>query len=86
MATAGSEMIENPVAAAEPAPSKSPGKFLQVPDMFGHQLSDGHRLRKLGPKELVAVRRAFNDIDQDGSGQIDIVEVRTAPRHRLLRS
>ena len=47
-------------------------------DMLGHTLSDGHRLRKLGPKELVTVRRAFNEIDTDGSGQIDIIEVRAA--------
>jgi hypothetical protein len=48
----------------------------QMDDMLGHTLSDGHRLRKLGPKELIAVRRAFNDIDSDGSGHIDIIEVR----------
>lgn len=47
--------------------------------MLGHTLKDGHRLRKLGPKELVMARRAFNDIDQDGNGHIDINEVRTPP-------
>ena len=46
-------------------------------DMLGHTLSDGHRLRKLGPTELIAVRRAFNGIDSDGSGHLDIIEVRS---------
>lgn len=102
MATAGpaatdSEMIENPAAEETPVAVGTPEKtskgfrlaspsMPQVPDMFGHHLSDGHRLRKLGPKELVAVRRAFNDIDQDGSGQIDIIEVRTPPHRSALRS
>lgn len=44
--------------------------------MLGHQLSDGHRLRKLGAKELVKIRRVFNELDQDGSGDVDIIEVR----------
>jgi hypothetical protein len=36
----------------------------------------------LGP----SFRSAFNDIDQDGSGQIDIIEVRTPPHRSALRS
>ena len=46
----------------------------------GHSLTSGKHLRKLGAKELIAVKRAFMDIDSDGSGNIDIVEVRDAPR------
>ena len=63
---------------------KKPGEKEEwhVPPMLGHTLSDGHQLRKLGPKELIKVRRAFNDIDTDGSGQIDIIEVRAAVRSR----
>lgn len=74
--------------AAENTETKSPKPKSPKPgladSMFGHALSDGHRLRKLGPKELVAVRRAFNDIDQDGSGQIDIIEVRAPPLYRAV--
>ena len=39
-------------------------------------LAGGKHLRKLGAKELITVKRAFMDIDADGSGHIDIVEVR----------
>eukprot|EP01043_Picozoa_sp_COSAG02_P032394 COSAG02_NODE_2162_length_9623_cov_3.592923_6_plen_183_part_00 len=70
--------------AESPEKKTQSSKPALADSMFGHELSDGHRLRKLGPKELVAVRRAFNDIDQDGSGQIDIIEVRAPPLSRAV--
>eukprot|EP01043_Picozoa_sp_COSAG02_P037865 COSAG02_NODE_2875_length_7843_cov_877.610795_2_plen_171_part_00 len=66
-----------PAKTTRPEPAEK--ETWHVDDMLGHTLSDGHKLRKLGPKELVKVRRAFNDIDADGSGHIDIIEVRALP-------